>query len=78
VWTLTSSDNKSALRLQLRCGFRMTDSPFPEIELEIDLADSLGHSIGASDSLPFLTDPSSQARITASARETKAEPLSGQ
>ena len=37
VWTLTSSDNKVALRLQVRCGFRLTNSAFPETELEIDL-----------------------------------------
>ena len=37
VWTLTSCDNKAALRLQETCGFRVTNSALPEIELEIDL-----------------------------------------
>jgi RimJ/RimL family protein N-acetyltransferase len=37
VWTLTSSDNRPALRLQDKCGFRLTSSAFPETELEIDL-----------------------------------------
>ena len=36
VWTLTSSDTV-ALRLQERCGFRLTNSGSPETELEIDL-----------------------------------------
>ena len=37
VWTLTSSDNKAALRMQEKCGFRLTNAAFPETELEIDL-----------------------------------------
>ena len=37
VWSLTSSDNKTALRLQQRCGFRLTNSASSETELEIDL-----------------------------------------
>ena len=37
VWTLTSSDNKAALRLQKKCGFRLTDSCSLETELQIDL-----------------------------------------
>jgi RimJ/RimL family protein N-acetyltransferase len=37
VWSLTSSDNKAALRLQLNCGFRLRASSFGETELEIDL-----------------------------------------
>jgi len=37
VWSLTSSDNKAGLRLQVRCGFRLINSALPETELEIDL-----------------------------------------
>jgi len=37
VWTLTSSDNRAALRLQESCGFRQTTSVSTEVELEIDL-----------------------------------------
>ena len=37
VWTLTSSDNRAALHLQMKCGFRPTNSAFSAIELEIDL-----------------------------------------
>ena len=37
VWTLTSCDNKAALSLQEKCGFRRANSTFPETELEIDL-----------------------------------------
>jgi GNAT superfamily N-acetyltransferase len=37
VWSLTSSDNKPALRLQLNCGFRRRNAAFGETELEIDL-----------------------------------------
>jgi GNAT superfamily N-acetyltransferase len=38
VWSLTSSDNRPALRLQLRCGFRRRAFGFGESELELDLA----------------------------------------
>jgi RimJ/RimL family protein N-acetyltransferase len=37
VWTMTSPDNRAALRLQESCGFRVTKSAFPASELEIDL-----------------------------------------
>jgi RimJ/RimL family protein N-acetyltransferase len=37
VWTLTSCDNQAALRVQRKCGFRLTNSTFPETELEIRL-----------------------------------------
>jgi GNAT superfamily N-acetyltransferase len=37
VWSLTSSDNNPALRLQLNCGFRRRSSSFGETELEIEL-----------------------------------------
>jgi GNAT superfamily N-acetyltransferase len=37
VWSLTSSDNRVALRLQKNCGFRLTKSVSLETELEIDL-----------------------------------------
>jgi RimJ/RimL family protein N-acetyltransferase len=35
VWTLTAGDNQAALRLQEKCGFRVTNAAFPETELEI-------------------------------------------
>jgi GNAT superfamily N-acetyltransferase len=38
VWSLTSSDNRPALRLQLKCGFRRRAFGFGESELEIDLS----------------------------------------
>jgi RimJ/RimL family protein N-acetyltransferase len=37
VWSMTSSDNRAALRLQKSCGFRLTKSISHEAELEIDL-----------------------------------------
>jgi GNAT superfamily N-acetyltransferase len=37
VWSMTSSDNRVALRLQKNCGFRLTKSVSLESELEIDL-----------------------------------------
>ena len=37
VWTLTSSDNTAALRLQESCGFRLTKSGATDAELEINL-----------------------------------------
>jgi GNAT superfamily N-acetyltransferase len=37
VWSVTSSDNRVALRLQKNCGFRLTKSVSLETELEIDL-----------------------------------------
>ena len=37
VWTLTGSDNRAALRLQEKCGFRLTNYGFYGVELEIDL-----------------------------------------
>jgi GNAT superfamily N-acetyltransferase len=37
VWSLTSSDNRPALRLQVNCGFRRRNSAFGETELEIEL-----------------------------------------
>ena len=37
VWTMTSPDNRAALRLQESCGFRLTKFVFPAVELEIDL-----------------------------------------
>ncbi len=38
VWSMTASDNRAALRLQQRCGFRLTKSISIEAELEIDLS----------------------------------------
>jgi RimJ/RimL family protein N-acetyltransferase len=38
VEAVTDRDNRAALHLLERCGFRVTDSTSPEIELEIDLA----------------------------------------
>ena len=37
VWSMTSSDNRAAMRLQESCGFRRTKSISHEAELEIDL-----------------------------------------
>jgi RimJ/RimL family protein N-acetyltransferase len=37
VWSMTSSNNRVALRLQTNCGFRLTKSISLEAELEIDL-----------------------------------------
>jgi GNAT superfamily N-acetyltransferase len=37
VWSVTSSGNRAALRLQLSCGFRLANSNSHEAELEIDL-----------------------------------------
>jgi GNAT superfamily N-acetyltransferase len=37
VWSMTSSDNRAALRLQMSCGFRLVNSVSHEVELEIDL-----------------------------------------
>jgi RimJ/RimL family protein N-acetyltransferase len=38
VWSMTSPDNRPALRLQECCGFRLTKFAFPACELEIDLS----------------------------------------
>jgi hypothetical protein len=37
MWSMTSSDNRAALRLQMSCGFRLANSASYEAELEIDL-----------------------------------------
>jgi GNAT superfamily N-acetyltransferase len=37
VWSLTSADNRAALRLQLSCGFRLANSASHDAEMEIDL-----------------------------------------
>jgi RimJ/RimL family protein N-acetyltransferase len=37
VWSMTASENREALRLQTRCGFRLRKSNSHEAELEIDL-----------------------------------------
>jgi GNAT superfamily N-acetyltransferase len=37
VWTLTPSDNRAALRMQMKSGFRPANSACPETEMEIDL-----------------------------------------
>jgi RimJ/RimL family protein N-acetyltransferase len=37
VWAITSPDNRAALRLLLRCGFRLANGGFDEAELQIDL-----------------------------------------
>ena len=37
IWSLTSCKNMAALRLQLRCGFRVAKSDFHTAEMEIDL-----------------------------------------
>jgi len=37
VWAVTSSDNEPALRLQMTCGFRLTQSDCFVTEMEIDL-----------------------------------------
>ena len=37
IWTMTSSDNIAALRMLKNCGFRMANSIFPAVELEIEL-----------------------------------------
>jgi hypothetical protein len=37
IWSLTGSDNTAALRLQERCGFRVTNAAFYGVELEIAL-----------------------------------------
>jgi len=36
VWAVTASDNRAALRLQLRCGFRPAKSVSPETEMEFE------------------------------------------
>jgi GNAT superfamily N-acetyltransferase len=38
VWSVTSAENRAALKLQERCGFRPIRSLLFEIEMEIDLA----------------------------------------
>jgi RimJ/RimL family protein N-acetyltransferase len=38
VWSMTSPDNRPALRLQESCGFRVTKFAFPGSELEIELS----------------------------------------
>jgi RimJ/RimL family protein N-acetyltransferase len=42
VWTLTGSENTAALRLQEKIGFRLTNSAFYGIELEIHLPVAAG------------------------------------
>lgn len=42
IWTMTSSDNIAALRTLKNCGFRMTNSIFPAVELEIELPPPCG------------------------------------
>ena len=37
VWSMTSADNRAALRLQMSCGFRVANSTSHEVEMEIDL-----------------------------------------
>jgi RimJ/RimL family protein N-acetyltransferase len=37
VWSVTASDNRAALRLQMSCGFRLKKFISHEAELEIDL-----------------------------------------
>ena len=37
VWSITSPDNRAALRLQQSCGFRVSKSVPPAFELEIEL-----------------------------------------
>jgi RimJ/RimL family protein N-acetyltransferase len=37
VWSATSCDNRAALRLQQRCGFRLANATVRETELEIEL-----------------------------------------
>jgi RimJ/RimL family protein N-acetyltransferase len=37
VWSITSPENRAALRLQESCGFRVTKFEFPALELEIAL-----------------------------------------
>jgi GNAT superfamily N-acetyltransferase len=38
VWTLTGAENRAALRLQERCGFRVVQLISDAVELEIELA----------------------------------------
>jgi hypothetical protein len=35
VWTLTPFDNRAALRVQMKCGFRLANAACPETEMEI-------------------------------------------
>jgi len=37
VWSITSPENRAALRLQQSCGFRVTNFVFPAFEMEITL-----------------------------------------
>ena len=37
VWAMTTADNGAALRLLVRCGFRLRQSDFASVELDIDL-----------------------------------------
>jgi hypothetical protein len=65
VWSLNSSDNRVAVRLQMSCGFRLTKSVSLEAELEIDLpvqrpAREMPQPAGF-----FRTNPSSSACIVA-------------
>jgi GNAT superfamily N-acetyltransferase len=46
VWGIAASDNRAALRLQLKCGFRLTENVFPEAELEIYLPGGLEPAAG--------------------------------
>jgi GNAT superfamily N-acetyltransferase len=42
IWTMTSSDNIAALRMLKSCAFRMANSVFPAVELEIELPPPCG------------------------------------
>jgi ribosomal protein S18 acetylase RimI-like enzyme len=42
IWTMTSSDNVAALRMLKNCGFRVTNSVFPAMELAIELPPPCG------------------------------------
>ncbi len=44
VWTLTSPDNRAALRLQESCGFRLTGFDFPACQMEIELCGGVLYS----------------------------------
>ena len=48
VWTLTSSDNTAALRLQESCGFRLARSGATEAEMQIDLSFLTAHLLRSS------------------------------
>jgi len=42
VWTLTSSDNVSAIRMLGKSGFQVTNPRFPAVELQIELPPDCG------------------------------------